>query len=108
MVSGMHVSVTRFMPRSYSATSSSTESSLQDGMISYSLLARRLKTSSSRLAPVHEMAWTFPSRIMRARMIPNSPVDMAPASVTIIFPPFARCSSYALAAQTVSRALKWR
>ena len=87
MVSGMQVSVTRFMPRSYSARSSATESSRQEGMISYSLLASRLKTSSSRLAPVQEMACTFPSRIMRARMIPSSPVDMAPARVIIILPP---------------------
>ena len=57
---------------------------------------------------MHEIAWTFPARIMRARITPSSPVDIAPARVTIILPPRARWSSYARAAHTVSRALKCR
>ena len=40
--------------------------------------------SSSRLAPVQQIAWTLPSRIIRDSEMPNSAVLIAPPSVTII------------------------
>jgi hypothetical protein len=41
-------------------------------------------------------------------VMPSSPVDMAPASVTSIGPPASTCASQARAAATISRALKCR
>jgi hypothetical protein len=37
------------------------------------------------------MASTFPCRIISASDSPSSAVDIAPAKVTSIFPPLARC-----------------
>ena len=46
--------------------------------------------SSSKLAAVHEMAWTLPARIILASEMPNSAVLMAPAMASSILPPARR------------------
>ena len=43
--------------------------------------------SSSRFAPVQQIAWTLPRRIISASDMPSSAVLIAPASVTSILPP---------------------
>ena len=63
--------------------------------------------SSSRFAPVQVIAWTLSWRIIRARLRPIPAVLIAPESVTIIFPPASRWSTYPCAAATVSRLLKF-
>ena len=49
--------------------------------------------SSSRFAPVQEIAWTLPRRIISASDTPSSAVLMAPASVTNIAPPASTCAT---------------
>ena len=50
------------------------------------IVGDELKRSSSKLAAVDVIAWTLPCRIISASEIPNSPVLIAPANVTIIRP----------------------
>ena len=64
--------------------------------------------SSSRFAPVHVIMCTLSCRIISASEMPNSAVLIAPASVTIILPPWSRWRMYASAASINAAALKWR